>query len=1159
MNIPKPTLQQQYASSNPENSAWVSANAGSGKTHVLTQRVIRLMLAGNPPDKILCLTFTKAAAANMKNRVFSTLAEWTMMEDSKLNEEIKKTTDNPVSPKLRNRARQLFALALDAPGGLKIQTIHAFCESLLHQFPLEANVPGHFEALQEIEQTNMLVQARAYVLSQNIDDAADHYSALVPFASDSAIEDALNTIIYNRQDFLSWIRNGTEFAINTLYEKLGVEQEDTAELIKANTVSDILLTCTNITTITAHASLSDKKTDIDLADALQVLIENKDIETSFLIIQKAVLTAKLLPKAESRIATKFVKDEIPDAVETLYQIAHNIINALEKINALQLLKNSYHLFKIGEAVLYRYENMKQNRGVIDFDDQIEKSANLLTRADIRDWIRYRLDRGIDHLLVDEAQDTSPKQWEIINAVTGDFYSGNTASNIDRTVFVVGDEKQSIFSFQGAEPSEFDRQEKRLKNQVEEADKQYHAGRLELSFRSTQDVLHAVDAVFNVDENMRGLTQSGEKPIHDAIRSKHPGEVQVWPLFKQEKTEQTESWLDPIDKKEADDPAVLLAEKIAETIKQWVGKPLPGMDRPLKFGDILILVRKRDRFITAFTRTMKDKGLAIAGADRLTLTDHVAIEDLLAIGRVALLPEDDLSLACVLKSVFIALDEDALFDFSHGRENKSLYQNIRNIAQNSNHKRSLLAQTLLEFLDRIIYLGSSLSVFDFYAYLLGKLEGRKKILVRLGLEAEDVIDSFLEEALTFTNDRNGGLETFITELTAAEPVIKREVELDRDEVRVLTVHSSKGLEARAVFLIDHCGSAWSEKHRPKLLEIENGEHPNGYLWLPSSAQHIETTRVSTGLIGEAAEAEYRRLLYVGMTRAADRLVVCGFHGVREPNHPYWHQMVKDALAETSKEIKTKTGDIDFWRWVSKEQKPVEFKTTTDTLNNQSNQINYPKWLLEPAKADPPLPRPLTPSGAHALIDPEQVNEDALKFDAKVENNSFALKKGNVTHKLLEVLPDIPTQKRTLIAEEYLDKTCPEWTATQRSELLSKVFSIFSDEHFANLFEGEAKAEVSLAGRLDVKSGSMLVTGQIDRLIISDDSVIILDYKTNRHAPKSLDETPEAYITQLALYRDLVARIYKSKKIVSALLWTQIPSLMVIPDKILDQALETIKNG
>jgi ATP-dependent helicase/nuclease subunit A len=367
-----------------------------------------------------------------------------------------------------------------------------------------------------------------------------------------------------------------------------------------------------------------------------------------------------------------------------------------------------------------------------------------------------------------------------------------------------------------------------------------------------------------------------------------------------------------------------------------------------------------------------------------------------------------------------------------------------------------------------------------------------------------------------------------------------------------------LEARVVFLIDHCGPAWGETHRPEILTIENEPQQDGFLWLTSKDQHVTATTESTARISEAAEAEYRRLLYVGMTRAADRLVVCGFRGVREPNYPYWHQMVETALSDSSTEILDAQGDVVGLRWVSKEQAAIEPKTGAGNQTTAKAADTIPDWLLTPAKADPPLPRPLTPSGAYALIDRDNLSGETLKFDTQAENNSIAIQRGNATHKLFEVLPDIKPEDRYTLAKDYLEKTCPALSAKQRDEILESVFNVFSDERFKMFFEGEGQAEVSLAGRLDIKSGSMLVTGQIDRLIVSDDQVTILDYKTNRHVPQTLEETPDEYITQLALYRDLVARIYKDKAITSALLWTQTPELMVIPEEVLDRALEAIKD-
>ena len=1156
MQVPEKTLSEQFASSNPKHSAWVSANAGSGKTHVLTQRVIRLMLAGNSPERILCLTFTKAAAANMKTRIFDTLADWTMLEPGALDLAIEKFTGDKPNSKLRKRARQLFALALDTPGGLKIQTIHAFCESLLHQFPLEANVPGHFETLQELEQLEMLDQAKSEVLGNQNADFARHYEALVPHAGDRAIEEALKCIIGLRQKFVAWIKDDVETAIDALYLELGVNPDESETSLKRNFLKGVQNRRDALMHLTQQAAESTKKTDLKLAEVLNGILSQPNDLDNFSALQGHLITKDGKPKADRSIISKDLINAVSGSLELLHDLAEGILNTHEKVNSLLLLKNSYHLFKIGEAVLGKYSTLKQKNGNVDFDDLIDKTVTLLNRADIRDWIRYRLDQGIDHLLVDEAQDTSPAQWEIVNAITEDFHVGEGARQLERTIFVVGDEKQSIFSFQGAEPNEFRKQERRLQEKAEAAGSIFHPGKLELSFRSTKDVLHAVDKVFSTEDNLRGLNQSGEAPVHDAIRSKHPGEVEIWPLYRQEKTEKSQSWLDPVDKKPLDDPASLLANRIADSISDLVGRPLPGMETPLKFGDILVLVRKRDRFITALTRVMKDRGLSVAGSDRLVLTDHIAVEDLLAIGQAAVTPADDLTLASVLKGALFDVDDETLFEFSHDRKGKSLFSRLADIAQDSNHSLSKTASRILSELEHIIRLGQSHGVFDFYSLILGKLGLRGTILGRLGMEAEDVLDAFLEQSLDFSNNRVGGLQSFITEISKAKPTIKREVELDRDEVRILTVHSSKGLEARLVYLVDHCGAAWSEKHRPPLMELEMQSGNSGFIWLSKSEQHVTATKLSVAAELEAAEAEYRRLLYVGMTRAADRLVVCGYHGVREPTSLHWHKMVESALVDSAEEMHDADGALAGWRWISEKLDAV---TSSDAdIDSVDEPIQPPGWLLETAPNERPLPRPLTPSGAHALIDTETLNDGPMNFSLNPADSSFALQRGALFHKLLEVMPDLPPESRNKICTEYLEKTCGHWPIEQRADVVKNVLSIIDSPDFSPLFQAGSRAEVPLAAQLEIRTGNMLVAGQIDRLVVTEDEVFIVDYKTNRAVPNDPEAVSDEYLSQLALYREMVSRIYKNHRVVSMLLWTHVPKLMAIPDPLLDRALELIKN-
>lgn len=1150
--VPDHVLKEQYASSDPAVSAWVAANAGSGKTHVLTQRVIRLMLDGNTPDRILCLTFTKAAAANMKTRVFDTLAVWTMMEDAELDDAVHELSGQQVTAEIRNRARRLFTQALDTPGGLKIQTIHAFCESLLHQFPLEANVPGHFETLQEVGQAALLEEARAYVLSGNshAGDVSDSLRLLSSQASMDAIERGIRSLVANRNDFLEWISGGISSALEPVYETLDVLPSDTANSVKRTFLDNIPVSETILEAVMDAAGQGPNLRDKTVLANLKEFLASSIAADRFHALEELCLTKGHSPSVRKSIVTAFVQERITDANETMKSLAEAILAARDKINSIKLLDNSKHLFEIAENVLERYSSLKRSKGLIDFDDQVDRCASLLNRSEIREWIRYRLDRGIDHVLVDEAQDTSPKQWEIINAITADFNTGNTAAARNRTVFVVGDEKQSIYSFQGAKPAEFAHQQRDLKRVVTAAGKPFHPGRLALSFRSTSDVLHAVDLVFDDESNRRGLMQSGEKPTHDAVRQNDPGEVYVWPLFTREKTPDQESWMDPVDHVGQSDPAVELAERIAETIAEWTGKTLPGSDGPLKYGDILVLVRKRDRFITALTRTMKDRGLRVAGADRLTLTDHIAVEDLLALSQFVLLPQDDLNLACVLKGVLFNLDEETLFEFAHDRNEATLFESITSISNNETHPLQDIARNIIVNLEELITRSQELGVFEFFAWVLGPFGMRKAFLSRLGLEAEDVLDAFLDETIAFSNEGGIGLESFISTLLLSNPEIKREVELERDEVRILTVHASKGLEAKVVFLVDPCNAPWTEKHRPPVLPI--GE---GYIWLPNSEMHVDATRKSSDMIRVAAEEEYRRLLYVGMTRAADRLVVCGFRGVTEPKHQYWHQMVSDALEGTAEKLKDDDGNITALRW--RENEPGN-KAVTERTGVSDNEVpkraDYPEWLVTRVDHEKPLPQPLTATGAFALI--EEDSQEAVSSEPfrRGQDQSFAIQRGRVIHRLLEFLPDVPVEERTAQGMQYLEAIGTDWTQAQRNAVWADVDATLSDERFARILDCVSSVEVALAGMLKTHSGERMIAGQIDRLVIRKGVVSIIDYKTNFRIPEAI---PPQILSQLALYQELTRQIYPNHEIECHIVWVSKPELVRVPDQLLEEALENIK--
>jgi len=1164
LKIPGHLEAEQHASSNPKQSAWVSANAGAGKTHVLTQRVIRLMLEGGDPSRILCLTYTKSAAAEMKQRIFKTLSSWTMLDEKALQEAISKISGANASPSQMARARSLFAAALDTPGGLKIQTIHAFCEALLHQFPLEANVPGHFQPLVDHAKDALLAEARRWVLGEAVNDdpkIADYHVFLINEVSDDAVDKGLAGIIEKRHSFISWVEeNGSlEQAVDSLLPTFGLTPESTQASLfdhAANQLKQLVSASGNLIQDLSNSTSTVAK---NAAQALYRFMESEGSNETFESVYGGFYTSK---------------DEIRKNVEKLFAKTHGLeafcnrlgdISAAyaSQIKALKRQQLNHALFAIGYRLIERYEALKRAQGFVDYEDMIHKVSILLNRTEISDWIRYRLDKGIDHLLLDEAQDTSPAQWQIIDALSDDFFSGESASQRPRTLFVVGDEKQSIYSFQGARPEELSQRRRAYLKTVGESGRALHEGRLGMSFRSASDILHAVDAVFDRKEARQGVTQDDTWRDHDAVKASKLGEVQVWPLLQAQSKETVEDWFDapgstPAGGTKDAHPEELLAERIALTIHHRVGSTSPGNDKPLTYGDFLVLVRNRGNFVKAFNRAMKGKAIEVAGADRLTLVDHIAVQDLLSIARAALVPDDDFSLASALKTIPFDLSEDDLYDLAHNRGNTPLFDRL---GKSDKHRH------LMERYETLRGLTTRTRTFEFFATLLGPMGGRKAFMARLGPEAEDVLDAFMEEALNFEENGGAGLQTFVHDLEVNMPELKREAEVERDEVRIMTVHGAKGLEARVVFLVDSNSDPFAPKKRPKLLRVPVSDRKwDGFVWLPADRYHCRQTRALMAELESAAWEEYRRLLYVGMTRAEEELIVCGTLPATGKTEGKWHTLVDEALGAHKEDARVhwqlNKNETPPYRWRSEKNRARTLEPTKAGVAkaNASSCQKIPDWLSAPLPAEPALPEPLTPSGAHALIAAEESVDGQMKGPEPARASGVsALEFGNAVHRLLEILPDVSHSEHENLTDRYLQQIGSHWPEEARENAKHNVLNIVSAHPFEYFYGEGSRAEVPIVGMLETVRGTMRISGTVDRLIITPDRVIILDYKTNRSIPSLPDETPDAYVTQLALYRYLLASIYGDRPVEAGLLWTRGPNYMGIPDELLDERLAAIKNA
>ncbi|MEQ1951536.1 double-strand break repair helicase AddA [Mesorhizobium sp. CN2-181] len=1159
--VPEATKRFQATASDPRHSAWVSANAGSGKTHVLSQRVIRLLLEDTDPSRILCLTYTRAAAANMSNRVFSTLSEWTMLGDDALAEKVEEIEDERPGREKLARARKLFARALETPGGLKIQTIHAFCESVLHQFPLEANIAAHFEMLDPLMEEALFGAARRELLTGAMGADAppleEAFAWVLERGGEAGLDALLTEILRNRDGLRRFI---DAVAIDDppyagLFAEFGFEPGASAASVAEAVWPLPGFPPAYLRTYAEAAETADARNPLKyiIPDAILAYAES-DPERRLTLLARAFLKADGEPYGATGIANKALRNRLPDIDECYGQASATLIAAMDRLAHLRMVENTRAALTIADWLIGRYEQLKTGRGFLDFNDLITRTVRLLARQDAGPWVLYKLDKGIDHILIDEAQDTSPDQWSVVRRLAEEFFAGAGArDNVRRTVFAVGDEKQSIYSFQGAAPEAFAESGFAFSQKVRDAEGRFEHVKLTLSFRSTDDVLGAVDRVFATETARRGLTFAGDPVEHAAIRAGAPGYVEVWPSLGADTVEEPDDWTEAIDHATA--PAVRLAETIARTVGQWLksGEIIEGSGKRLGPGDVLVLVRKRGSFVNALAKSLKDRHIPVAGADRLSLPAHIAVKDMIALGRFVLQPEDDLSLAAVLKSPVFGLSEDALFSLAAGRpEGTSLFE----IVKDRSASDSMLAN-IAKNLDRWANEAAFRRPFEFYSGVLGRDGIRGKMIARLGQEAGDILDEFLN--FTLAQEKTGlpGLETFLATLQSAAPEIKREMDQTRDEVRIMTVHAAKGLEAPVVFLVDGGSQPFSTQHLPRLIPFApKGELAGtpGYLWRAPGETPAGFARQIEAGIGTRADDEYRRLLYVGMTRAEDRLVVCGFHGRRPPPPTTWHSLVSAALsgaAETAEIDHLVAGKVFRFRL----NQGAGFHPGTPETRDAPPASPFPQSLLTPLPPAKTLPRPLAPSGASSLLietEPAVVSGRSPVLDAEDEPG-FAVARGIVLHKLLQVLPGIAEAERGPAARRYLDRAAGEWPATERDGALASVLAILESEKFRPLFSAGSRAEVALMGHVELRGEKRAVSGKIDRLAVTEREVLIVDYKTNRPAPAGLAAVPPAYVAQLALYRALLQPVYPDKTVSAALLFTEAPRLVALPAAAMDEAL------
>ncbi|MEO9574295.1 MAG: double-strand break repair helicase AddA [Tateyamaria sp.] len=1081
--------RRQHSAAEPMASTWLSANAGSGKTRVLTDRVARLLLEEVEPQHILCLTYTKAAASEMQNRLFQRLGQWAMLGDGDLREALAQLgLDRTPSSDDLLRARTLFARAIETPGGLKIQTIHSFCASLLRRFPLEAGVSPQFTEIED--------RASDLLRAELVDQMAD--------GPDAALLSALAQQ-YTGEEFVKLTKSmaGMAGTFVNLDLDAALQLFDQPAGLSRQRIEAETLEAGDLDLIRAFISIlaQNGKQDSGVADKLREIDEKDPLPA----LMGAFLTQTGTLKA--RFPTKKTKDDAAHLMPQIEALMDRVVQARQRLLSLEASERTVVLHQFTRRFTDAYTHAKQRRGWLDFDDLIQKARQLLSDDRVAAWVLYRLDGGIDHILVDEAQDTSPAQWDVIRRLAEEFSSGEGArADLTRTIFVVGDKKQSIYSFQGADPREFDRMQQEFGTKLEESGQDLRDETLDYSFRSSHAILRLVDEVFK--EAAHAGFDGGQ---HLAFSTDLPGRVDLWPLVPKPEKEEEQDWFDPLDRRSPEHQFRVLAKQIATQIKQMLRDHvlIPDKDgpRPVQPRDFLILVQRRGGIFPDIIRACKELALPIAGADRLKVGAEIAVRDLGALLSFLATPDDSLSLATALRSPLFGWSEQDLFTLAHHRDTEFLWATLRK--KETEYPDTV--QILYDLRDNIDFLRP----YDLIERILTRHGGRKHLLARLGAEAEDGINALLSQALAYERASVPSLTGFLAWMETDDLEVKRQVDSASNQIRVMTVHGSKGLEAPIVILPE-CGKR-DIQIRDEIIKM------NGVpVWKMPSPLQPEPMVNRIDQMKAAQREESLRLLYVALTRAEKWLIVAA-SGELDKNGEDWHQRVEAAMHTSGAfHLQTPAGDglrmeHGEWDMTAPASDPVK-KATAPKLSD---------YFFTAAPEATPAPQTISPS--------DMGGAKALPGDGLDEATAMAY--GTWVHHLLE------TRGNPYVAPP------PELSTDLQQEGTDEAQAVLSDPKLTAVFDPSTLAEVSMTARL----GRQTLHGTIDRLIVTADEVHIIDFKTNRVVPSTSQDCPEGVLRQMGAYAHAIAQIYPAHSQRLSILWTRSGELMPLQHDMVMTAL------
>lgn len=1112
----------QDRATDPEALIWVNANAGTGKTTVLTTRVLKLLLTGTRPSKILCLTYTKAAASEMQNRIIDRLRHWVTLEHSALSNDIQTLTGTKPSNIMMQHARGLFIEVLESAEGLNVQTIHSFAQSLLRRFPIEAGISPYFRIMDEQESTIYAEQAMQLMLQNlqagNLPQLEQAAAKLINETSEDSLKKILQSAL---QDVMKWKQliehpGGIEKFKTDLFALFDIASDLTVETLQEQFIATDGIENEQIKTVISYFEQEkyNQQYISKLNQALQLKYEGKlyndaDIETYI----RAFIT-KTNNTPNKNIA-KF--DENEQIAAFLQQEQHKALKYLREKATLNSIHKTLNYYALIDAMFAYYRHLTTKHNVLDYQQLLIKAEQLLTSASKQSgWVMFKMDGGIEHILVDEAQDTSPEQWRIIKALTEEFFTGDSQIQKTRTLFIVGDEKQSIFSFQGADVAEFQKMRSWFSERASQSARALETIALEKSYRSAGCVIEAINAVTRMQQ-FQGT--------HFAKENIFAGKVVMLPVMLKT-SDKTDNSNEASDSDNDDDNneelQVVLGKRLAKKIQSWMeqGKYIESAKRNIQPEDVMVLVRRRSALVQTLTNELKRYGIAVQGTDRLTLTDHIAVQDMIAFGRWLTLPEDDYALACILRSPLGMISDDALFSIAHKRDG-SLWDALQKAPQNEQ------TNDIISLLKRYLNKVDNIDAYQLFYQLLYMDKKSLAMSARLGNESVAILEEFLNQAQIYQSKNPASMQGFIQYIEENSIEIKCNNSLP-NAVRIMTVHGAKGLEAPIVILAD---TADSRKPREDVswLPTSIGNLP---YCMPEKISHNEITKQFAEAIHAKHMQEYQRLLYVAITRAKDELIITGYRASTKPDEHSWYALLEKAL-------------VDIAEFQDHFEDDVSVHIIPSSKESHSQQIHQslPEWLLHSLSPPENKPKQLKASELNQFKQEAKRQTDEQHITAK----DF----GVLLHRCIETMFSINDSDVTQADIEKTVNALPTSTHLEiKQKLTSQLTNLITYSDTAFLFKKSTRlVETPMSGSKLINGIVQQISAVIDLCVIQGEIAWLVDFKTSEHVPSSTQDIPKNYLSQLAIYKQFLANIFPEKTILTALVWTAAPYFQEIPEALL----------